>query len=278
MRPTGKRSNGEERPWEIMARLGISPSRKKGQNFLMDRNISRIQIAAAEVEPGDRVLEIGPGLGFLTKELLDSGARLTAVEQDRSLYHYLRDNLAGRYSDLDLIHGNFLKLEIGGMDKVVSNIPYNISSPVTFRLHELEIGLAVLMYQYEFAVRLVAGPGTRDYSRLSVMVQHDYLPTMIKRVSRNVFYPKPGVDSALVKLVRRERAEPALDRDRFARLVRASFSARRKKLRNSLLCSEDPDIRALVKDSGLAVHMERRAGDISVEDYVMISNRGIERA
>jgi len=266
-------SGPDEHPRRVLARLGISPRKRRGQHFLTDRNILGIQVAAAGLEPGERVLEIGPGLGILTRQLLRSGAEVTAVEKDEFLFSHLQKTLSGSYPNLRLIKGDFLEQDLGPFDKTVSNIPYNISSPITFRLRELEIATAVLMYQYEFAQRLVAECGTGEYSRLSVMVRHDFRPTMIKRVSRNVFYPRPKVDSAIVRLERVDPEERAEDYGTFKTLVRTAFSTRRKKIRNSLRNSGHPDLLCLLSDPSFKDLAEKRPGEITLSEYIMMANR-----
>ena len=261
---------------ETLADLGISPLKRKGQNFLIDENILRIQIRESDILASDKILEIGPGLGFLTEELLKTGARVTAVEIDPVLYRYLKGKLECKYENLALIHGDFLKEEFPDFNKVVANLPYNISSPVTFRLRDLGIDRAVLMYQYEFARRLCSAPDCKDYSRLSVMCQYDFTPTLIRKIGRNVFYPSPDVDSALVSLVRRNRETKAGNYEIFRNIVRAAFTNRRKKLKNSLESSGKLD--SINISSPVAPFLEKRAGELSVEDYISIANQFTEKS
>ncbi len=257
---------------DILRELGIHPSKRRGQNFLVDRNIIRIQVREAELEPDDRILEIGPGLGILTEALLGSGAKVIAVEKDPLLYRYLLENLKPFHDNLTLLHGDFLKTEITNINKVVSNLPYNISSPVTFRLRDIGYKMAVLMYQHEFALRLIAPQGGGDYSRLSVMCQYDFDVFFLKKISRNVFYPRPRVDSALIKLEPKHREDTAGDYDLFRDLVRAAFSNRRKKLKNALLNSDNERLRSATTLQALSYYVDRRAEEISVEEFVLMAN------
>jgi len=252
--------------------LGIHPSKRRGQNFLTDMNIIRLQVREAELESRDRVLEIGPGLGILTETLLRSGAEVTAVEKDPLLYRYLLENLKPFYDNLTIVHGDFLKTEISNINKVVSNLPYNISSPVTFRLRDIGFKRAVLMYQHEFALRLIAPQGSGEYSRLSVMCQYDYDAFLLKNISRNVFYPRPKVDSALVKLEPKHRENAAKDYHLFRDLVRAAFSNRRKKLRNALTNSDNERLRSSPALKALSNYADRRAEEISVEEFIQMAN------
>ena len=257
---------------EKLRELGIHPSKRRGQNFLVDMNIIRLQVREAELEPNDRVLEIGPGLGILTEALLKSGAAVTAVEKDPLLYRYLVKNLKPFYHNLTLVHGDFLKTEVSNINKVVSNLPYNISSPVTFRLRDIGFEKAVLMYQHEFALRLIAPQGSGDYSRLSVMCQYDYDVFLIKKISRNVFHPRPEVDSALIKLEPKRRENTAEDHELFRDLVRAAFSNRRKKLKNSLANSDNVRLRNAAGAQALSGYMDKRAEEISVEEFIQMAN------
>jgi len=255
-----------------LADLGISPLKRRGQHFLIDKNILKIQIREAGLLSSDRILEIGPGLGILTEELLKTGISVTAVEIDPVLYRYLKSKLESKYENLTLIHGDFLKEELSGFNKVVANLPYNISSPITFRLRDIGIKQAVLMYQYEFARRLCSTPNKKEYSRLSVMCQYDFIPTLIRKIGRNVFYPSPDVDSALVSLVRRERKTKAENYDIFKNIVRSAFTKRRKKLKNALGSIGDADLKIMETESSTASFLEKRAGELSVEDYISIAN------
>jgi 16S rRNA (adenine1518-N6/adenine1519-N6)-dimethyltransferase len=231
-----------------------------------------MQIREADILAGDQILEIGPGLGFLTEELLKTGAQITAIEIDPNLYRYLKGTLENRYDNLKLIHGDFLKEEFQGFNKVIANLPYNISSPITFRLHGIGIELGVLMYQYEFAQRMCSEPNCKEYSRLSVMCQYHFFPTLIRKIGSNVFYPQPDVDSALVRLVRRKRKTKAQNYDIFKNIVRSAFNKRRKKLKNALGSLGEIELKKMETESTMTTFLEKRAGELSVENYISIAN------
>lgn len=219
-----------ENPREILRRLGVRPSKARGQHFLVDPRVAARQLDHADVRPAEVVLEIGPGLGVLTRGLVERAQRVIAIESDRRFAEYLRHALP----EAEILHGDALKVEWPEFDVMVSNLPYQISSPLTFRLLEAPFDRAVLMYQWEFAERMIAAPGTSDYSRLSVGVYVRASCEILERVPRNAFHPQPRVDSALVRLLPRPSPFPLEDPDRFDAVVSALFEHRRKTVENGL--------------------------------------------
>ncbi|MCE5323295.1 16S rRNA (adenine(1518)-N(6)/adenine(1519)-N(6))-dimethyltransferase RsmA [bacterium] len=228
---------------KLLADHGLRPKKRLGQNFLIDRNVLERIVAASGAREGVNVLEIGPGLGVLTKELADTGARVVCVEADKALIPILEDTLVG--SAVEIINQDFLKVNLsefigkrgGGKWTVVGNLPYYITSPIiTMLLDSKEIiSSIVLMVQREVARRLQAAPGTDDYGSLSVFVQYHCEIESVMKVSKNVFYPVPDVDSEVVKLTMREKPAVAVcDEALFFRIVRAAFGKRRKTLLNAL--------------------------------------------
>lgn len=218
-----------------LASLGVRASKARGQHFLLDERIARRHVTLARVEKSDVVLEIGPGLGILTRYLLDEGARVVAVEQDPRLAKGLRD-LDER---LEIIEGDAMRVALPPFTKVVSNLPYQISSPITFRLFEFSFDRAVLMYQREFAERLVAGTGEEAYSRLSVKSYVRCKAAIVERVARGAFWPQPKVDSSIVLLEPRASPFDVLDSALFDDVVNAAFEHRRKTIENALRLSWD---------------------------------------
>jgi 16S rRNA (adenine1518-N6/adenine1519-N6)-dimethyltransferase len=225
----------------LLREHGLRPSRRLGQHFLADPNTARRIVRLAGVEAGDRVLEIGPGLGSLTLALLDRGCSVLALELDRKLASVLEDVVAGG-GDMRIVTGDALTVDLGalvgaGPWRCVSNLPYNVATPVVIRLLEEapSVGSALVMVQREVADRLVAAPGTAAYGAPSVRVAYFARSKIVGNVPRTVFVPPPKVDSALVELVRRDA--PPVDvpsRARLFELVRAGFAQRRKMLRRSL--------------------------------------------
>lgn len=220
----------------LLEQLGHRPNRQLGQNFLIDGNIVRKSTELAGVTAGDRVVEIGPGLGTLTGEFLAAGAEVWAIEFDPRLHAHLANTLlpqsAGR---LHLLRGDAVEHPLAGYDaatgpfKIVANLPYAISSPwfegvLTGPLPEC----TVLMVQREAADRFLATPGTKSFGAISVFLQSAFQSAPGHAVSRHCFYPVPDVDSYLLHL--RRRARPFLFRPATRQLIRACFQQRRKQI------------------------------------------------
>lgn len=232
------------RPTEVralLAQLDFHPSRVLGQNFLIDRNILNILLAAAELQPADTVVEVGPGLGVLTGALLERVAAVTAVEKDNRLAPYLRERFAGE-AKLNLIHADILDCDLpalfpGPGRKLVANLPYAIAARLLVELTALPHppALIVVTIQREVADRLAAQPSTKDYGLLSILLQRHYEIATVKHISPSCFWPPPEVQSSIVKLVRRPAplGGPA-DEQALRDLLRHAFSRRRKTLARSL--------------------------------------------
>jgi len=228
----------------LMARHGIARRRTLGQHFLADPNTARRIVRLAGVRAGDRVLEIGPGLGSLTVALADAGARVVALEVDEHLLPALREVLGDRR--VDVVVGDALTVDLDRLLavpagpaswKVVSNLPYHIATRVVLRLLEEAPAVTgmLVMTQREVADRLCARPGRRTYGVPSVLVAYHARARMVATVPPSVFLPPPRVDSALVSLERHPRPPVEVpDYRRFVRIVRAGFAQRRKMLRAAL--------------------------------------------
>jgi len=217
---------------ELLGALGTGPKKSLSQNFLVDGNIIRKISETADVKPGDQVLEIGPGPGALTQELLQRGAHVTAVEKDSTLAKHLT-TIEG---DLDVHCQDILDFDFSKIKraKVIANLPYHITTPILAKLVEMhnKITSLVIMVQYEVAMRMVAKPGTKDYSSLTLFLNYHTHPEFAFKVNRTCFYPKPSVDSAVVKLTLKEPPEIS-DPDRCLKLIRFAFEQRRKMLRKT---------------------------------------------
>jgi 16S rRNA (adenine1518-N6/adenine1519-N6)-dimethyltransferase len=213
--------------------------RKLGQHFLFDPNILKKIVRCSSVTAADTVVEIGPGLGTLTRVLAEQARRVIAIEFDKKLIERLEDNLSA-YKNTTVVNADALKYPyeaIRGRFKVVANIPYYITTPLIFRLLEYrkKIQSMTLLMQKEVARRIVALPGSRDYGLLSVSLQLHTLPEIQFTVSRKAFSPPPDVDSAVVHFTLSPQdtiSEP--DRELILTLARAAFSQRRKTILNSL--------------------------------------------
>ncbi|MCB0046979.1 MAG: ribosomal RNA small subunit methyltransferase A [Caldilineaceae bacterium] len=265
---------------DLLARAGIDPKKSLGQNFLIDDSyLDRIADAAA-LTPADAVLEIGPGLGALTARLAARAGCVTAVELDDRLIAYLRGEFLLR-EQVHIVHGDILEndpaalMEACGAPgyKVVANLPYYITSAVLRRLLEADAPpvLAVVMVQEEVARRICAEPG--DMSILSVAVQFYAAPSLAFTVPAGAFYPRPKVDSAVLRLDVQRRPETAGvdDEAEFFRVVRAGFSQKRKQLRNSLsagLRMDKDATDAALRAAG--IDPARRAQSLSLADWAAL--------
>lgn len=225
----------------ILKAFGLRMSKKLGQNFLIDASIVQGIVDAAEIEEGDRVLEIGPGIGTLTQGLAEAGADVTAVELDKKLPAVLAETLKG-YDNVRIVPGDILKVNIPEIMgdapfKVAANLPYYITTPILMALLErhLPITHMVTMVQKEVALRMVAKPGGKDYGALSVAVQYYTEPEIVLDVPPRSFIPAPEVDSVVIACkVRETPAVEVTDEKMFFRVVKAAFGQRRKTLVNAL--------------------------------------------
>src|SRR5438094_8334627 len=217
-------------PREVLADLGVRPRRRMGQHFLIDARVAARQVTHAQIRPSDVVLEIGPGLGVLTRLLAERAKRVVAIEADRRFAEYLRRTLP----DVEVVSGDALKVDWPPFDVMASNLPYQISSPLTFRLLDHAFDRAILMYQWEFARRKRAKPGAADYSRVTVGVYRRDADEILERVPRTAFDPRPKAASALVSLVPRPAPFPLEDPGRFAAVVDALSAHRRKTVANGV--------------------------------------------
>lgn len=206
-------------------------NKRKGQCILTDENVIARQIKYADLDKSDTVLEIGPGLGALTFPLAEGAGKVVAIEQDAQFNKYLKKRIP---KNVELILGDALKLDLPRFDKCVSNLPYNISSPITFKLLEHTFKKAILMYQQEFAERMVAEPGEAAYSRLSVSVYYRAKCDILEHVPKTSFIPQPDVDSAIVELSPRKPPFTMDSKEFFLGVLKALFSQRRKKIKNSI--------------------------------------------
>ena len=266
------------------SRLGADGFRRDakknlGQNFLHDRGVIERIVLALDPRPGDRIIEIGPGQGALTFPLLRRHGDLTAIEFDRDLLQPLAA-AAQAHGALTLLNANVLDVDFsalaaGGMPgegllRLVGNLPYNLSSPILF--HALDHAAAIrdmhFMLQKEVVERMAAGPGSKVYGRLSVMLQAYCRVTPLFKVPPGAFRPAPKVDSAVVRLQPLPPgAVVVAERARFAHVVRAAFGQRRKTLRNALSGVVDA---AAIEGAGL--RPDARAEQLSVADFAALAN------
>lgn len=229
---------------EILKKYQFRMQKKYGQNFLIDANILKKIVEAAQVAKDDWVLEIGPGIGTMTQYLAEAAGRVTAVEIDRELIPILEDTLSS-YENVTVLCADILKVDLTALSrandgrpvKVVANLPYYITTPIIMALFESRMPLAgiTVMVQSEVAQRMQAGPGTKDYGALSLAVQYFAKPEIVARVPASCFLPRPNVDSTVVRLTKYDRPPvDAADEVFLFDVVRASFNQRRKTLANGL--------------------------------------------
>jgi 16S rRNA (adenine1518-N6/adenine1519-N6)-dimethyltransferase len=227
---------------EVLARKNLAPLKSLGQNFLVDRNFLDKIIKSGGLSREDLVLEIGPGLGGLTERLATAAGKVVAVEYDRGLYGVLRETLA-LYPNLQLINADFLEVDLRQILnypeyrlKVIANLPYYITTPIIFKLLESKLhwDLMIFLVQKEVALRVAAKPGVKDYGALTVMLNFFGSVEWVCQVPKQVFYPAPQVDSAVIKIT---PGPTQLDWEIYPYLqqvVQASFGQRRKTVLNAL--------------------------------------------
>ncbi len=255
-----------------------APRLKKslGQHFLHDDRVARKIVAAADLHPGDPVLEIGPGGGALTRHLVDAAGRVTVVELDGRVLEGLRAGFGDR---VEIVHGDILKTDLTaladrldvGRWRVIGNLPYYITTPILFHLldHRDRIQDAVIMMQREVAARLVARPGTKDYGILTVECSLHADLDVLFAVQPGAFVPPPGVVSSMVRVrMLTEPRFPVTDEAYFRRLVRGTFGKRRKTLRNTLKMLLDAD----PPDKPAGIDLSRRPEELSLEEFTCLSN------
>ena len=263
----------------ICKRFDIKMSKKLGQNFLIKRGIVDEIVHAAELTPGEPVLEVGPGIGTLTQGLAQSGADVTAIELDRRLLEVLDTTLAS-YDNVRIIHGDVLKLDVPSIMnhkpfKVVANLPYYITTPIIMSLLEskLPIERLVVMVQKEVALRMVAKPGTKDYGALSVAVQYYTEPDIVLDVPPKSFLPAPAVTSSVIRCVLRDKPPvDVIDEKLFFRVVKAGFAQRRKTFSNTMKTtglSKDRIEELLAKAN---IDGQRRGETFSLQEFADVAN------
>lgn len=263
----------------ICKRFDIKMSKKLGQNFLIKRGIVDEIVHAAELTPGEPVLEVGPGIGTLTQGLTQSGADVTAIELDRRLLEVLDTTLAS-YDNVRIVHGDVLKLDVPTIMnhkpfKVVANLPYYITTPIIMSLLEskLPIERLVVMVQKEVALRMVAKPGTKDYGALSVAVQYYTEPDIVLDVPPKSFLPAPAVTSSVIRCVLRDKPPvDVIDEKLFFRVVKAGFAQRRKTFSNTMKTtglSKDRIEELLVKAN---IDGQRRGETFTLQEFADVAN------
>jgi len=264
---------------ELLRRFGYRPKKRLGQHFLMDSAAAARIAQLVAPAPGERVIEIGPGTGTLTRALLDARAAVTAIELDEDMVRILRsrDDLAGA----EIVHADALTFDYAGFAagstwRCTGNLPYNIATPLIVRFIEMPAGpeSLVVMMQKDVADRLNAKPGTRAYGSLSIAVQYAMHVERAFTLPPGVFYPRPKVHSTVVRLQRRERpAVSVADEARFLQVVRGAFAYRRKTLANSLSLALKIDRMAVTNAlTQLDYNTEIRGEQLAIGDFARIAD------
>ena len=265
-------------------KFGFRPQKRLGQNFLIDGNIKNKLLESAGLKKDDIILEIGPGLGQLTFDMAARADKVIAIEFDKKLFSILNDFVKER-KNVKLIHQDFLKSDLseflpdGKKVKVVSNLPYYISTPIILKLLENKryIESALLTLQKEVADRLTAEPDTKEYGSLTLFASFHSEIKKLFNIKKNSFYPVPQVDSSVILL--KSRMEPPVkvrDESVLLELIRAGFSSRRKTLINALVSKDyralsKNTVRKILRDAGISADI--RAEALSLADFAAISDR-----
>ena len=265
-----------------MNQNGIKLNKNLGQNYLIDKNKRDQIINFGNVSKDDVVLEIGSGIGTLTIELAKKAKKVIAIEQDTKICEILARRLKEEKIDnVELINDDALKVDFPHFNKIISNLPYQISSPITFKFLDYDFDLAILMYQKEFADRMNGKVGTKDYSRLSAMLYFKCDVEKLTDVSCESFIPKPQIDSTVVKLTPKENKISEDDFKTYSKFTKALFQHRNKKIRNALIDSRHIisgiDKKVLkrnlneIEDERLVEYLKMRVVVLEPEEILFIS-------
>ena len=279
-----KRLSSHSATMDLVKRHGFKFTKSLGQNFLIDDNIVDKIVAGAGIGSSDKIIEVGPGIGTLTREMASRAGALMAVEIDKNLIPILADTL-GDFENVKIVNEDIIKADIrglidenldGGPVKLVANLPYYITTPIIMRFLEEDINVTdiVVMVQKEVAERMTAQPGGKDFGALSVAVQYYCDTEIVAKVPRHLFVPQPNVDSIVIALrVRPERKYRVDSEDLFFKVVKAAFGQRRKTLLNSIASmgnlSKDIVKEALEEAS---IDPERRGETLSLDEFANLSN------
>lgn len=269
---------------EIIQKYDFRLTKSLGQNFLVDQNILDKIVQAAEVTKEDVVFEVGTGIGTLTHELALRAKKVVAIEIDRKLIPILEETLSG-VDNVEIVNQDILKTDLkylaqefaeGRSIKVVANLPYYITTAIIMKFLESNIRLDsfVLMIQKEVADRIIAKPSTKDYGSLTVAIQYYAQSELISKVPRNAFIPPPNVDSSVIRLrIRSERDIQVRDEQLFFKVIRGSFSKRRKTIQNALSTYEDFTKDVVIEALTRAdIDPKRRGETLTIDEFAKLTN------
>ena len=267
---------------DILNENGIKLNRNLGQNYLIDRNKRDQIIEFGNITKDDVILEIGTGIGTLTIELAKRAKRVIAIEQDSKISEILAKRLkTEKIDNVELINDDALKVDFPPFNKIISNLPYQISSPITFKFLDYDFDLAILMYQKEFAQRMNGEVGSKNYSRLSAMLYFKCDVEILSDVSCESFIPKPQIDSSVVKLTPKENKIPDDEFRIYSKFTRALLQHRNKKIKNALIDSRhiigNVDKKVLkkrlngIEDEMIIDYLKKRVVVLTPEEILFIS-------
>ena len=267
---------------EALAARGLSPRKRFGQNFLVRDDLAARIVERAHVRPDDVVVEIGPGAGALTPHLAQRARHVVAVEKDRGLVEFLREELS-ELPRIEIVEADFLEFDVAAAARahdapqvaIVGNIPYNITTPIIERLFDQRASIrsAVLLVQREYAARLAAAAGTPEYGSLTLFVRYHALLEPLMTVTAASFWPKPDVDSMLVRFILREHPPVvAPDEALLFRIIRGSFQMRRKQLWSTLgeaLGLDRARVASIARQAGISP--ERRGETLTLDEFARLA-------
>jgi 16S rRNA (adenine1518-N6/adenine1519-N6)-dimethyltransferase len=247
----------------------VTPKKNLGQHFLTNKEVSLNIVNSLCSDTSIHIIEVGPGIGALTQFLIKKTNPLTLIEIDEESVMFLKD----KFPQTKIIHTDFLKLEFDTLQlnkcSIIGNFPYNISSQILFKIIENRHIMVetIGMFQKEVAERICSKPKSKKYGILSVLTQAYFKCEYLFEVSPNDFHPRPKVDSAVIKLTRNKTIELSCSHKHFSQVVKAGFNQRRKKLKNALKKFSN------LEDSGLSLTLSKRAEELSVNDFIMLTNQ-----
>ena len=268
----------------ILNQHGITLNKNLGQNYLIDENKRNQIVNFGEIDEDDIILEIGPGIGTLTIELAKKAKKVIAIEQDENICKILTKRLKDEKIDnVELINDDALKVDFPKFNKIISNLPYQISSPITFKFLNYDFDLAILMYQKEFADRMNGEVGSKNYSRLSAMLYFKCDVETLTNVSAESFIPKPKIDSTVVRLTPKENKISDDDFRIYSNFTKALFQHRNKKIKNALIDSRhiinNIDKKILkkrlnaIEDDELNEYLSKRVVELTPEEILFLSKK-----
>ena len=264
---------------EILEKNSFNFKKKFGQNFIIDENIISNIVNKSEVDKDTLVIEIGPGAGSLTTKLAESAKNVLCYEIDETLKDILSENLSN-YDNVEIIYQDFLKANVNNDIKkydykklyIVANLPYYITTPIITSVIEnnIDVDKMVVMVQKEVGDRFKASVGTKDYSSLSIYLNYYFNVKKLMDISKNIFIPKPNVDSIVVEFTKKEQKYELKNKDLFFKLIRDSFTQKRKTIKNNLKNYDLIKIEEILKRYNQ--DLSTRAEQITIETFVDIAN------